>query len=71
MEVQAKKGMTFAPGDKVFREVVGQIAEAARKPEFWMPRRHGIAIFGTSHNIDGPYQDVLMGAAIGRRGHLH
>src|ERR1700678_458563 len=63
LEVQVKKGMTFAPGDKVFREVVGQIAEAARKPEFWTTRHElGVAISRTSHNIDGPYQDVLTWA---------
>ena len=63
LEVQVKKGMTFAPGDKVFREVVGQIAEAARKPEFWTIRHElGIAISRTSQNIDGPYQDVLTWA---------
>ena len=63
LEVQVKKGMTFAPSDKVFREVVGQIAEAARKPEFWTTRHElGIAISRTSHNIDGPYQDVLTWA---------
>src|SRR5260370_9434579 len=25
LEIQIKKGMAFAPGDKIFREVVGQI----------------------------------------------
>ncbi len=40
-----------------------QIAEAAGKPGFWTTRHElGIAISRTSHNIDGPYQDVLTWA---------
>jgi hypothetical protein len=38
LEVQVKKGITFAPSDSVFREVVGQIAEASHKPEYWTTR---------------------------------
>jgi hypothetical protein len=34
LEVQVKKSMTFAPGDKVFREVVGQIVKASRNADF-------------------------------------
>ncbi|HEX3681727.1 MAG TPA: hypothetical protein VHU83_04225 [Bryobacteraceae bacterium] len=63
LEVQVKKGMTFAPGDKIFREVVGQIVQASRKPEFLTSRYElGIAISRTSHNIDGAYKDVLTWA---------
>lgn len=63
LEVQVKRGVTFAPNDRIFREIVGQIAEAARKPEFSTGRYElGIAISRTSHNIDGPYQDVLTWA---------
>ncbi len=63
LEAQVKKGITFAPGDKIFREVVGQIVEASRKPEFLTTRYEiGIAISRTSHNIDGAYQDVLTWA---------
>jgi hypothetical protein len=63
LEVQVKKGVTFAPGDKIFRAVVGQIVEASRKPEFLTTRYElGVAISRTSHNIDGAYQDVLTWA---------
>ncbi|MCU1274991.1 MAG: hypothetical protein JWO48_2422, partial [Bryobacterales bacterium] len=63
LEVQVKKGITFAAGDKIFRDVVGQIVEASRKPEFWTTRYElGIAISRRSHNIDGAYQDVLTWA---------
>ncbi|HEV2491946.1 MAG TPA: ATP-binding protein [Terriglobia bacterium] len=63
LEVQVKKGITFAPGDKIFRQVVGQIVEASRKPDFLTTRYElGIAISRTSHNIDGAYQDVLTWA---------
>lgn len=63
LEVQVKKGITFAPGDKIFQEVVGQIVEASLKAEFHNSRYElGIAISRTSHNIDGAYQDVLTWA---------
>jgi len=63
LEVQVKKGITLAPGDKIFQEVVGQIVEASRKAEFQNSRYElGIAISRTSHNIDGAYQDVLTWA---------
>jgi hypothetical protein len=63
LEVQVKKGITFAPGDKVFQEVVGQIVKASSKAEFQNSRYEmGIAISRTSHNIDGAYQDVLTWA---------
>jgi hypothetical protein len=63
LEVQVKKGVTFAPGDKVFRDIVGQIVDASRKPEFLTTRHElGVAISRTSHNIDGAYQDVLTWA---------
>src|ERR1017187_2854415 len=48
LEVQVKKGITFAPGDPIFRSVVGQIAKASRKPEFLTTRHElGIAISRT------------------------
>ncbi len=63
LEVQVKKGLTFAPGDKIFRDVVGQVVEASRKPNFLNTRYElGIAISRTSQNIDGAYQDVLTWA---------
>src|SRR5437660_7519242 len=56
LEVQVKRGMTFAPSDEVFREVVGQIAKACNGPNFWNSHRElGIAISRSSHKIDGPY----------------
>lgn len=63
LEVQVKKGITFAPSDPIFRSVAGQIAEVSRKPEFLNTRYElGIAISRTSHRIDGAYQDVLTWA---------
>jgi hypothetical protein len=63
LEVQVKKGITFAPSDPIFRSVVGQIVQASRKPEFLTSRYElAIAISRTSHKIDGPYQDVLTWA---------
>ena len=63
LEIQVKRGITFAPADVVFRSVVGQIAEVSRKPEFLNSRYElGIAISRTSKKIDGAYQDVLTWA---------
>ncbi len=63
LEVQVKRGLTFAPSDSIFRSVVGQILQASRKAEFLNSRYElAIAISRTSHKIDGPYQDVLTWA---------
>ena len=72
LDVQVKRGTTFAPGDPVFRSVVGQIAQVSRKSEFLNTRYElGIAISRTSHKIDGAYQDVLTWARqLGGRGNF-
>ena len=63
LEIQVKRGMTFAPKDEVFQKVVGQIAKVSGKAEFWNSRHElGIAISRSSYKIDGPYQDVLTWA---------
>lgn len=63
LEIQVKRGITFAPADPIFRSVVDQIAEVSRKPELLTSRHElGIAISRTSHKIDGAYQDVLTWA---------
>jgi len=63
LEIQVKRGITFAPGDPIFRSVVGQIVQASRKPEFLTSHYElAIAISKTSHKIDGAYQDVLTWA---------
>jgi ABC-type cobalamin/Fe3+-siderophores transport system ATPase subunit len=63
LEVQVKRGITFAPQDPVFRSVVAQIVLASRKPEFATSRYElAIAISRTSQKIDGPYQDALTWA---------
>ncbi|MGB8129139.1 MAG: hypothetical protein WCG81_05060 [Candidatus Angelobacter sp.] len=63
LEVQVKRSISFAPSDPVFRDVVGQIAKVAAKPEFLKSRYElAIAIAQTSHRIDGPYQTILTWA---------
>jgi len=63
LEIQVKKGISFAPGDPIFRSVVGQIVQASHKPEFLTgPYQLAVAISKTSHKIDGAYQDVLTWA---------
>lgn len=63
LEIQVKRGVTFAPSDEVFRDVVRQIAAAARLPNFWTSRYElAIATAKISRKIAGPYQDVLTWA---------
>jgi energy-coupling factor transporter ATP-binding protein EcfA2 len=63
MEIQVKREVTFAPADEVFRDVVCQIAAAARRPDFWSSRYElAIATAKISRKIAGPYQDVLTWA---------
>lgn len=59
LEVQVKRGITSAPGDKhlvdkhnkIFREVVRQVVVASLKPEFLKSRFElSIAISRTSHS---------------------
>jgi hypothetical protein len=63
LEVQVKRSLTFAPSDPVFRDIVEQIAKAARTGDFWKSRYElAIATAKTSRKIDGAYQDVLTWA---------
>jgi hypothetical protein len=63
LEVQVKRAVTFAPADPVFREVVGQIAKACRRDDFWTSRYElAIATAQGSRKTDGAYQDVLRWA---------
>ncbi|MGF6915856.1 ATP-binding protein [Paraburkholderia sp. 40] len=60
LEIQVKRTITFTPADPVFSNVVGQIAQAVRRADFWSTR-YGLAIATArgSRKIDGPYQEVL------------
>jgi hypothetical protein len=63
LEIQVKRSITFAPKDPIFREVVGQIVQASRRPDFWtMHYELAIATARTSRKIEGAYQDVLTWA---------
>jgi len=63
LEIQVKREVTFSPGDDVFRDVVQQIAAAARRPDFWTTRYElAVATAKISARIAGPYQDVLTWA---------
>lgn len=63
LEIQVKKGISFAPSDEIFRSVVAQIAKASSKQEFLTTRYElAVAISKTSNKIDGAYQDVLTWA---------
>lgn len=60
LEIQVKRSITFSAADPIFRKVVGQIAQASRRPDF-RTQRYELAIATTkgSRKIDGAYQDVL------------
>jgi hypothetical protein len=63
LEVQVKRELTFAPADPVFREVVGQVAKASQREDFWTIRyKLAVATAKRSRKIDGAYQDVLRWA---------
>jgi hypothetical protein len=63
LEIQVKREIAFSPSDEVFRDVVQQIAAAARRPDFWTSRYElAVATAKTSQRISGPYQDVLTWA---------
>ena len=63
LEVQVKRTITFAPGDAVFKDVVGQLAQAYRKLDPSHQRHQfAVATERTSFKITGPYQDVLRWA---------
>ncbi|MBC7951686.1 MAG: ATP-binding protein [Rhodospirillaceae bacterium] len=63
LEVQVKRSIGFSPSDDVFKSVVAQIVEAARKPGFWESKHElAVATARTSRKIDGAYQDVLTWA---------
>ena len=63
LEIQVKREIAFSPTDEVFRDVVQQIAAAARRPDFSTSRYEvAVATAKTSAKISGPYQDVLTWA---------
>ena len=60
LEIQVKRGITFAPKDSVFAEVVAQIAKAAAKPEFLSTNYQlAIAVAQSTTQIESAYQHVL------------
>jgi len=63
LEIQVKRSISFTASDEVFRSVVSQVVEAARKPDVWGSKHElAVATARTSRKIDGPYQDVLTWA---------
>ncbi len=63
LEVQAKRTITFAPSDAVFKDVVRQLAHAFPTLDLSHQRHQfAVATERTSFKITGPYQDVLRWA---------
>ena len=57
LEIQVKREIAFSPADEVFRDVIQQIADAARRPDFRTSRYElAVATAKTSARISGPYR---------------
>jgi energy-coupling factor transporter ATP-binding protein EcfA2 len=60
LEIQAKRSLTFVASDKEFKDVVAQIWEAAKKPEFGTIRYElAVAIARTTTRVEHACQEVL------------
>jgi len=60
LEIQAKRTLTFIPSDKEFRDVVAQVWEAAKKPDFGTIRYElAVAIARTTTRVEQACQEVL------------
>jgi hypothetical protein len=63
LEIQAKRSITFASADVVFRDVVSQMVKASNRADFWTSRYElAVATAQTSRKISGPIQEVLTWA---------
>ncbi len=63
LEIQVKRSLTFTASDMEFRDVVGQIWEAAQKPDFATSRYElAAAIARTTTRIEQACQEVLQWA---------
>ena len=61
LEIQAKRTLSFTPGDTIFEDVVRQIVKPVAA-DFNAPRLFAVATARSSRKIDGPYQAVLQWA---------
>jgi hypothetical protein len=60
LEIQAKRTLTFTASDEEFRDIVGQMWEAAKKPEFRTQRYElAVAIARTTTRVEFSCQEVL------------
>src|ERR1700730_3871188 len=60
LEIQVKRSLKFTTSDLEFRDVIGQIADAAKKPEFKTQRYElAVAIARTTTRIEFACQEVL------------
>lgn len=60
LEIQVKRSLTFTTSDDEFRDVVGQIWEAAQKPDFTTSRYElAAAIARTTTRVEQACQEVL------------
>jgi hypothetical protein len=61
LEIQAKRTLSFTPGNTIFEDVVRQIVKPVAA-DFNAPRLFAVATTRSSRKIDGPYQAVLQQA---------
>lgn len=60
LEIQAKRSITFAPQDVVFKKVMSQVADTVNQKGFWeRDAQLAVATSQNSRQISGPYQEVL------------
>ncbi len=60
LQIQVKRQISFSPKDEVFKDVVGQIAEAINDPAFFAGRNAiAIATAKATGHITGTYQELL------------
>lgn len=63
LQIQVKREISFSPKDGVFKDVVGQIAEAVNDPTFFASRNtFAIATAKATGLITGTYQELLSRA---------
>ena len=63
LQIQVKREISFSPNDEVFKDVVGEIAEAIKDRAFFEgPNAIAVATAKATGHITGTYQDLLSRA---------
>ena len=63
LEIQAKRSITFAPKDTIFKKVMSQVVKSIKEDGFWKRDvQLAVATSQNSRQISGPYKEVLSWA---------